>query len=145
MRLVIGCDHGGYQMKQELAERLAKAGREVYDCGTYSEAMVDYPDVAIAACTKLLEERYDAGILICGTGIGMSIAANKIKGIRAALCADCYSAKMAKQHNNANVITLGARTLGVELAWEIVQSYLFASFLGGIHEPRVKKIDGMIS
>jgi ribose 5-phosphate isomerase B len=75
----------------------------------------------------------------------MSIAANKIKGIRAALCADCYSAKMAKQHNNANVITLGARTLGVELAWEIVLSYLFASFLGGIHEPRVKKIDGMIS
>ena len=144
-RLLIGSDHGGFELKAEFIKRLSEIGREAVDCGIYSPERVDYPDVAEELCTKLLSDNdAEFGILICGTGIGMSIAANKIKGIRAALCTDCYSARMAKEHNNANVITLGARTLGVELAWEIIKSYMSASFLGGQHAVRVAKLDKMI-
>ena len=141
MNLIIGCDHGGFFLKQELIKRLEKAGHFVVDAGCYSEDMVDYPDIAVNVCNRLLEEEYDRGILICGTGIGVSIAANKVKGIRAALCSDCFSARMSMEHNNANVITLGARTLGIELAWEILKTYLSSEFIFGIHEKRVEKIN----
>ncbi len=143
-RIIIGSDHGGFLLKEELKSRLEKEGYEVFDAGCYSTDMVDYPIVATELCNKLLNDNYDSGILICGTGIGVSIAANKVKGIRAALCSDCFSARMAKEHNDANVITLGARTIGVELAWEIVKSYLKASFTHGVHEPRVEMLNAII-
>lgn len=138
MKIVLGSDHGGYLLKDEIKKRLIESGHEVIDVGTNSSEMVDYPIYAKKAVETMFLERADFTLLVCGTGIGMSIAANKIEGVRAALLSDCFSAEMAKAHNNANVITLGARTTGVELAWKIVESYIKAEFLGGIHEKRVE-------
>ena len=137
----IGCDHGGFELKEELKRRLLADGYEVTDKGIETLHEVDYPDIAVAVASGVMAGEYDCAILICGTGIGVSIAANKVPGIRAALCSDCFSARMAGEHNDANIITLGARTVGVELAWEIVKSYLGASFLGGKHQVRVDKIN----
>lgn len=139
MRIAIGCDHGGYGLKCELVSRL-EGEHEIEDFGCYSVEPVDYPDVALEVSDAVVRGMCDCGILFCGTGIGMSIAANKVQGIRAALCTDTYSARMAREHNCANIIAVGARTIGVEYAWEIVRAYLEADFLGGIHEERVKKI-----
>ncbi len=139
----IGCDHGGFELKEELKRRLLADGYEVTDKGIETLHEVDYPDIAVAVAAGVTAGEYDCGILICGTGIGVSIAANKVPGIRAALCSDCFSARMAGEHNDANIITLGARTVGVELAWEIVKSYLGASFLGGKHQVRVDKINSL--
>ena len=137
----IGCDHGGFELKEELKRRLLADGYEVTDKGIETLHEVDYPDIAVAVASGVTAGEYDCAILICGTGIGVSIAANKVPGIRAALCSDCFSARMAGEHNDANIITLGARTVGVELAWEIVKSYHGASFLGGKHQVRVDKIN----
>ena len=145
MKIAIGCDHGGFELKEVIKERLIESGYEVVDKGIKSLEPVDYPDIAVDVCRSIVSKECDCGILICGTGIGMSIAANKVDGIRAALCSDTYSARMAKEHNNANIITLGARTIGIELAYEIVKAYLNAQFLGGRHEVRVNKIDGLRS
>lgn len=139
----IGCDHGGFELKEELKRRLVADGYEVTDKGIETFREVDYPDIAAAVATGVTAGEYGCGIIICGTGIGVSIAANKVPGIRAALCSDCFSARMAREHNDANVITLGARTIGVELAYEIVKSYLGASFLGGKHQVRVEKINNL--
>ena len=139
--IVIGNDHGGVELKQEIVKRLeAEGGYSIINVGVDCTDSVDYPDIAVDAAKYILDGRADCGILICGTGIGVSIAANKVKGIRAALCSDCFSARMAREHNNAHFITLGARVLGVELAWEIVKSYLGAEFLGGKHGVRVDKL-----
>ena len=143
MRIGIGCDHGGYEMKEELKRRLTAAGHTVADNGIYSVHEVDYPDVAVVVAKGVVADEYDCAILVCGTGIGMSIAANKVEGIRAALVTDTFSARMAREHNNANMITLGARTVGIELAWELVNAYLGAEFLGGKHLVRVEKIMGL--
>lgn len=143
MRIGIGCDHGGYEMKEELKKRLDAAGHTVLDKGIYCVNEVDYPEVAVEVADGVVAGEYDCAVLVCGTGIGMSIAANKVKGIRAALVTDTFSARMAKEHNNANVITLGARTVGIELAWELVSAYLGAEFLGGKHLTRVEKIMGI--
>ena len=143
MRIGIGCDHGGYEMKEELKKRLTGGGHAVTDKGIYSVSEVDYPDVAAEVAEGVVAGESDCAILVCGTGIGMSIAANKVDGIRAALVTDTFSARMAKEHNNANIITLGARTVGIELAWELVNAYLGAEFLGGKHLVRVEKIMGM--
>lgn len=140
MKIGIGSDHGGYEWKEELKRRLSEKGYEVIDKGTFSLEEVDYPDIAEATAHGILNGEYEQAVLVCGTGIGMSIAANKVRGIRAALCCDCFSARMAKEHNNANIIALGARTTGIELAWEILQSYLQAEFLGEKHGVRVEKI-----
>ena len=140
MRIIIGSDHGGFDLKNEIASRLRSKGDIVVDAGCYTAEAVDYPDVAESLCIDLLGGEYDFGILICGTGIGISIAANKIKGIRAAHLSDAYSARMAREHNDANVITLGARTLGTELAWSLVEAYMDARFQGGVHEERIRKI-----
>lgn len=140
MRLIIGADHGGVELKALLKERLIAEGHTVEDVGTMDIAAVDYPDIAEKLCKKLLNDGYDRGILVCGTGIGMSIAANKIHGIRAALITDTFSARMASAHNDANVVTLGARTLGPELAWEILKANLEEPHLGGKHAVRVEKI-----
>ena len=138
--IAIGCDHGGFELKEELKKRLTEAGYTVADKGIETLHSVDYPDIAVKVAHTVTEGETECGILICGTGIGMSIAANKVRGIRAALCSDCYSARMTKEHNDANIITLGARTIGVELAWEIVKAYLGAEFQGGRHAKRVEKI-----
>ena len=143
MKIAIGSDHGGFPMKEELASRLINAGHKVINCGTDSTDMVDYPVFARKTVEIMFAENCDFAILVCGTGIGMSIAANKLEGVRAALVTDCFSAEMAKAHNDANVITLGARTIGIELAWKIVKSFMQAEFLHGIHEPRVAMLNDM--
>lgn len=138
--IAIGCDHGGLNLKGYIEKLLENMGLEFRDFGTYDSASCDYPDIAVKVCGSVTSGECEKGILICGTGIGMSIAANKIDGIRAAHLTDTYSARMSKEHNNANVICLGERITGCDLAAEIVKAYLGASFGGGRHENRVNKI-----
>lgn len=139
-KIAVGADHGGYELKAFLMERLIQEGYEVIDCGVHAAESADYPDIAAETCKHVLSGNAQFGLVMCGTGIGISISANKIRGIRAALCADTYSARMAREHNDANVIALGGRTVGPELAWDIVQSYLGHTFTGGRHARRVAKI-----
>ncbi len=136
----IGCDHGGFELKNVLIEYLKELGYDYNDCGTYSTASVDYPDICKLVCKDVTEGKASLGILVCGTGIGMNICANKHKGIRAAQCSDTFSAKMTRQHNNSNVLTLGGRVLGPELAKEILREFLTNEFLGGRHQTRIDKI-----
>lgn len=136
----IGADHGGYKLKEHIKCLLSDKGFKVKDFGTYSTDSVDYPDIAKPLCESVAAGECECGILVCGTGIGMSIAANKVKGIRAAHVTDSYSARMTKEHNNANVICLGERITGIEIANDIVNAYLSAEFMGGRHEGRVEKI-----
>lgn len=138
--IAIGSDHGGYELKEHVKKHLVENGVEVKDFGTFSEASVDYPDCAKPVCEAVINGEAERGILLCGTGIGISIAANKYKGIRAALCSDVYSATMAKQHNNANILCLGGRVTGRELAFMIVDTWLKTEFEGGRHADRIKKI-----
>ena len=141
--IVIGSDHGGYELKNHVIKHLIEMGVEVKNCGCFSEDSVDYPDIAKAVCDEIVSGNADKGILICGTGIGISIAANKIDGIRAALCSDVYSAKMCRQHNNANVLCLGGRVTGRELAFMIVDTYVNEEFEGGRHQTRIDKIHSL--
>ena len=138
--IAIGADHGGFELKEHIKKHLDDLGIIYKDYGTYSEDSVDYPDCAAPVCKAIQDGTAENGILICGTGIGISIAANKYKGIRAAQCSDTFSAKMTRQHNNANVLTLGGRVIGPELAKEIVNEFLTNEFLGGRHEIRVNKM-----
>lgn len=138
--IAIGSDHGGYELKEFLKSRLEENNLDYKDVGCYSLDEVDYPKIAEKAAQLVTDGECEKGIVICGTGIGVSIAANKVTGIRCALCSDCFSAEMAKEHNNANMIALGARVIGPELAWKIVESYLGAEFLGGKHARRVEEI-----
>lgn len=138
--IAIGCDHGGINLKNYIEKFLEKKGLEYKDMGTYDTNSCDYPDIAKAVCSLVVSGECEKGILICGTGIGMSMAANKIDGIRAAHVTDTYSARMTKEHNNANVICLGERITGCDLALDIVDAYLSAEFLGGRHETRVNKV-----
>ncbi len=140
MKIAIGSDHGGINHKAYIKNYLTENGYEVSDFGTHTADSVDYPDIAKELSVAVRDEDFDCGILICGTGIGMSIAANKVKGIRAAHVTDCYSAKMAKQHNDAQIICIGERITGPDLALEIVKSYLAEEHLGGRHTNRVNKI-----
>ena len=137
--IYIGCDHGGYQLKLELKKYLDDNGFSYTDMGCDGEA-VDYPDVAEAVCKKVLEAEENKGILLCGTGIGISMAANKIKGIRAALCADWFSAKFTRLHNDANVICMGGRTTGAGSAVEMLDVFLHTEFEGGRHAVRINQI-----
>lgn len=138
--LAIGSDHGGFELKNHMIKHLKERGIEVKDYGTYTEESCDYPDIAKTVAEAVVSGECERGILICGTGIGISIAANKVKGIRAALCSDVFSAKMAKRHNNANIICLGGRVTGRELAFMIVDSFLDEEFEGGRHQNRIDKI-----
>ena len=138
--IVIASDHGGYAMKEELKAWLTEKGVAFEDVGTYSEASCDYPEYAAIAARGVAEGKYEKGILICGTGIGMSLAANKIKGIRCALLSDCFSAEMCRAHNDANMMSLGARVTGIELAKRMVDIFLTTEFLGGRHGRRVDLI-----
>ncbi|MGI5920589.1 MAG: ribose 5-phosphate isomerase B [Syntrophomonadaceae bacterium] len=139
MQIAIGCDHAGVQLKEEITAALKKQGHEVINCGTDTVESVDYPDFAEKVATEVLQ-RKTLGILICGTGIGISIAANKIPGIRAAVCRDLFTAGLAREHNNANVLALGARVTGSGLALAIVDTFINTSFLGGRHQRRIDKI-----
>lgn len=140
MIIGMGADHGGYELKEHIKSYLTEKGYEIKDYGIYDGEAADYPDVAFKTCEGLLSGECERALLFCGTGIGISIAANKVDGIRCAHCTDSYSSKMARQHNNANVIALGGRITGACIAEEIVDAYLGAEFLGGRHGVRVDKI-----
>jgi ribose 5-phosphate isomerase B len=143
MRIAIGADHGGYELKQQIAEFLIARGHQVQDLGTHNLDSVDYPDFAALVARAVAAGEAERGITICGTGIGVSMAANKVHGIRAALCTDCYMARMAREHNDAQVLCLGARVLGIGSALDIVQVFLKSEFLGGRHARRVGKINAL--
>jgi len=138
--LYIGSDHGGFKLKGSIIEYLKEKNIDTEDCGAYSEDSVDYPDFAKAVAEKVLSDEGSLGIVICGTGIGISIAANKVNGIRAALCTNEAMAKLARQHNNANILAFGERIVGLELAKSIVDAFLHYGFEGGRHARRVDKI-----
>ncbi len=140
MKIGIGSDHGGFELKEYIKEYLEKEGIEYVDYGTNSSDSVDYPDYGLKLSTAVVEGEVDKGIAICGTGIGISIACNKVKGIRCALCGDTYSARMSIEHNNANILALGGRVIGRDLAIEIVNTWLNAKFEGGRHKLRIDKI-----
>ena len=140
MRVAIGCDHGGIDLKEAVIATLKSLNIEYEDMGTYDRNSCDYPDFAQKVGEAVASGRFQQGILICGTGIGMSIAANKIPGIRAALCNEVFSAKMARAHNDANILCMGARVVGPGVAQEIVTAYFTGSFEGGRHARRVEKI-----
>jgi len=141
MRIAIGSDHGGFEAKGEIIKLLEAEGCEVQDFGTYTAESCDYPDIAHKVGKAVAAGEYELGILICGTGIGVSIAANKVPGVRAALCSDTYSARMARAHNNANILCLGGRVLGMGLMEDIVRTFLHGEFEGGRHARRVDKIE----
>ena len=140
MKIGIGSDHGGINHKAAIIKHLEELGHTVVNYGTETGASVDYPDIAEKVCKGYLDGAFDLGILVCGTGIGMSIAANKVKGIRAAHATDCYSARMSREHNDAQILCLGERITGVDLALEIVDAYLKAEHQGGRHAKRVEKM-----
>ncbi|ADQ04091.1 sugar-phosphate isomerase, RpiB/LacA/LacB family [Caldicellulosiruptor owensensis OL] len=140
MKIAIGSDHAGFSLKEAIKKHLETRGIEYKDFGTYSPESCDYPDIAKEVAIALKNGEFEFGILICGTGIGISIAANKVKGIRAALCHDTFSAKAARAHNNANILAMGARVIGEGLACEIVDAFLSSTFEGGRHQRRVDKI-----
>ena len=140
--LVIGSDHGGFLLKQEIKKHLEENKIEYIDVGCYDESSVDYPDIAKAACDKIVSGECQLGILICGTGIGISMAANKVKGIRAACCSDCFSAKATREHNDANIIAMGERVVGPGLACMIVDTFLDTPFSNGErHIRRISQIE----
>ena len=140
MKIAIGCDHGGFELKNEIIKYLESENYEVKDFGTYSTYSCDYPDIAQPVAEAVAAKEFDFGILICGTGIGIGIAANKVPGIRAALCSDTFSAHATREHNNANILTMGQRVVGTGLALEIVKTFLNAEFEGDRHLKRIDKI-----
>ena len=140
MKISLGCDHGGYALKEHIKAYLESKGHEVVDCGTYSTDSCDYPIFGEAAARKVQSGECERGILCCGTGIGISIAANKVKGIRCCACSDCYSAEMSRVHNDANMLALGARVVGTELGRMIAKSFLAGEFEGGRHQRRIDQI-----
>ena len=138
MKIVIGCDHAGYNIKNAVIKHVEEKGYEVVDVGTYSTDSCHYPMYASAACKKILDGECELGILICGTGIGMSIAANKHKGIRAACCSDVFSARLTREHNDANMLCFGERVVGIGTAIDLVDAFLDAKYLNnGNHVTRV--------
>lgn len=141
MTVAVGADHAGYLLKDEVASWLRELGHEVVDCGTNSADSVDYSDFARAVCEEVLGGRAELGVLCCGTGLGVSMAANKIRGIRCALCNDPYSAHMTRQHNDANVLAMGARVIGSGVARDVLEKFLGTSFsTDARHHRRVEKM-----
>ncbi len=138
--IVIGSDHGGFSLKEEIKKHMEARGTQYVDIGCHNTNSVDYPDIAKEACQKITDGQCKMGILICGTGIGISMAANKVKGIRAACCSDCFSAKYTRLHNNANVLCMGGRIVAPGLAEMMVDLFLDTQFEGGRHQRRIDKI-----
>ena len=143
MKVAIGCDHGGFNLKGHIITLLEEMGIAYKDFGTHSTDSMDYPDVAEPVAKAVAAGEFERGILICGTGIGIGIAANKVKGIRAALCHDTFSAHACREHNDANILTLGERVIGTGLALDIVRIWLTTEFEGGRHAKRVDKISAL--
>lgn len=143
MKIAVGCDHGGFLLKTEVLAHLEAKGIECKDFGTFSEESCDYPDIAIKVAEAVASKEYDFGVLVCGTGIGISISANKVPGVRAALCGDVFSAKATRNHNNANILALGQRVTGTGLALEIVEAFFGSEYEGGRHENRICKISAI--
>jgi len=141
--ILIGSDHAGYALKEFIKTFLTAMGLAVEDCGAFSEDSVDYSDIGIKLAQKVAESKGRRGILICGTGIGMSMAANRVKNARAALCNDLFSAALSRKHNDANILVMGGRVIGTELAKEIVRVWLETPFEGGRHQRRIDKLDRM--
>lgn len=141
MKFYVATDHAGIDLKNWTVDYLKQKGFDVEDLGPYDKNRVDYPDFAAKVCKAVLNDKNSQGILICGSGIGMSMAANKFSGIRAALCHDAYTAKMARAHNDANVLCFGERVVGIGVAESIIDAWLKSSFEGGRHEQRVQKIN----
>ena len=140
MKIAIGCDHGGFEHKNAIAEHLKNRGFEVIDCGIYENKSIDYPIIAKKVAEEIMSGNAERGILVCGTGIGMSLAANKIKGIRAAAVSEHFSAKYTRLHNNSNIICLGGRVIGIGTALELVDLFTDTEFEGGRHQTRVDMI-----
>ncbi len=141
MKLVLAADHGGFELKNQLVTALTAAGHQVTDLGTHDASSVDYPDFAHLAVKSILDGTHERGILVCGSGVGMSLAANRHAGIRAVVCSDTYTARMSREHNDANILALGQRVVGAGLAKDIVDVWLGAKFEGGRHSKRVEKIE----
>lgn len=139
-KITVGCDHAAYELKKKVIAHLNERGVEVIDVGTNSTESCDYPNFARAVCKNVQDGVTELGILICGTGIGMSIAANKHRGIRAAVCSDTFSARLTREHNNANVLCFGERVVGMGLAFDLVDAFIDAEFEGGKHQRRVDMI-----
>ena len=137
MKVAIGCDHGGIDLKDIVKSVLSDLGHEIDDQGCYSSESVDYPNFAKSVSLLVKEGKCERGILICGTGIGMSMAANRVPGIRAALCHEMFSARMSREHNDANILCLGARVIGQGLAAEVVRTWMTTDFAGGRHQRRI--------
>ena len=140
MKIAFGCDHGGFPAKDELLNYLTKKGYEIKDFGTFSSESCDYPEFAEAVCKSVLSGEVEKGVLICGSGIGMCIVANKIKGIRCAHVTDLFTAEMTRKHNDTNVIALGARITETDMIIKLVETFLTTEFEGGRHAVRVEKI-----
>ena len=143
MRIALGADHAGVDLKDLLARIITEAGHEVADLGTHGSESVDYPDFAAAVAKAVSGGEAELGVLVCGTGIGVAIAANKVPGVRAATCNDLFTARMARAHNDANIVTLGARVVGEGVAREIVEIFLATPYEGGRHARRVAKIGAL--
>jgi ribose 5-phosphate isomerase B len=143
MQIGLACDHGGFELKEELKAFLKSLGVEPIDMGTFNENSVDYPDFGVLVAEKVSRGELEKGILICGTGIGMSIVANKFRGVRAALVNDLYSSRCSREHNDANILIIGGRIVGKELAKEIVKVWLETPFAGGRHKRRLEKIEAL--
>ena len=140
MKIAMGADHGGYSLKEIIKKHLVEEGHEILDLGTHDTQSCNYPDYAAKVAYAVADKDADLGVLVCGTGIGMSIAANKVKGIRAAAVSDCFTAQATREHNDSNIICLGERIVGPGLAMRIVDTWLNASFQGGRHQIRVDMI-----
>lgn len=140
MKVALGSDHGGYELKNIIKEHLLDKGYQILDFGTESSKSVDYPEYGFKVGQAVVSKETDLGVVICGTGIGISIAANKVKGIRAALCTDSYMARMAREHNNANILALGSRVIGPGVALDIVDTFINTSFSESRHARRLKII-----
>ena len=143
MKIAVGCDHGGYELKEYILKVLEKLGHEYEDFGCYGLESCDYPDFGAAAARAVAEGKCEMGIVVCTTGIGISIAANKVKGIRCAHCTDVWSAEMTRRHNNANVLALGAGVTGPKVAERMVETFLTTEFEGGRHERRTNQLDAI--
>jgi len=143
MKIAIGCDHGGIVLKPAVEEVLKEKGIEIEDLGCYTQDSVDYPDYALKVAEAVSQKKVDLGIILCGTGIGISIAANKVKGIRAAVAHDLFTAEMCKRHNNANILSMGGRVVSPELAAQMTKIWLDTEFEGGRHVNRLNKISAI--
>jgi ribose 5-phosphate isomerase B len=141
MQIGLACDHGGFELKEELKGFLKSLGFEPVDMGTFNEDSVDYPDFGVLVAERVSRRELEKGVLICGTGIGMSIVANKFPGVRAALANDLFSSRCSREHNDANILIIGGRIVGKELAKEIVKVWLETPFTGGRHKRRLEKIE----